>query len=379
MMRMALSLARRGVGKTAPNPAVGCVIVRDGAVVGRGWHKKAGTPHAEVHALNEAGKSAAGADVYVTLEPCAHFGKTPPCAKALIEARVARVFVAMVDPNPLVAGAGIEMLRRAGIEVETGLLEQPSRELNRPFIKWIQTKLPYVILKSALTLDGKSATANGDSRWVTGDQARREVHRLRGRMDAIMVGVGTVLKDDPLLTCRLPGGKNPLRVVVDSTLRIPLHAALLGVESDAGTLVATCSASAERIAALAARGAEVLHCKDGGEGVDLADLFARLGERGVQSVLLEGGSHLAGAALRAGLVDRCMIFLAPKLIGGAGIGLFAGEGVALMGDAIRLEGMTVRRVGADLLIEGEPGNVQGSTLKAKGKNCSYRSHAERRT
>lgn len=354
MMRMALALARRGVGKTAPNPAVGCVIVRDGAVVGRGWHKKAGTPHAEVHALNDAGDLAAGADAYVTLEPCSHYGKTPPCAKALIEARVARVFVGMVDPNPLVAGNGIEMLRGAGIEVEVGILEGECRELNRPFIKWIQTRRPYVILKSAVTLDGKTATASGDSKWITSDRARRDVHRLRGRVDAIMVGVGTVVKDDPLLNCRVPGGKDPLRVVVDSTLRIPLHAAVLGVRSDAGTVIATCSDDRSRMESVAARGAELLICKESGGCVDLLDLFARLGERGVQSVLLEGGSHLAGAALRAGLVDRCMIYLAPKLVGGAGMGLFAGEGAQLMGEAIRLEGMTVRRIGVDLLVEGNP-------------------------
>ena len=354
MMRQALALARRGVGKTSPNPAVGCLIVRDGVVVGRGWHKKAGTPHAEVHALNEAGELAAGADVYVTLEPCAHFGRTPPCAKALIEAKVARVYVAMVDPNPLVAGAGIEMLRQAGVEVETGLLEEPARALNRPFIKWIQTKLPFVVLKSALTMDGKTATANGDSRWITSDRSRREVHRLRGVVDAIMVGVGTVLTDDPQLTCRVPGGKDPMRVVVDSTLRIPRHAALLSVKSKAGTLIATCSRDAARLEAVRSRGARILSCRESGGQVDLADLLRRLGEIGVQSILLEGGSHLAGAALRAGLIDRCMIFLAPKLVGGAGIGLFAGDGVAMMGDAIRLEGMTVRRVGVDLVIEGTP-------------------------
>jgi diaminohydroxyphosphoribosylaminopyrimidine deaminase / 5-amino-6-(5-phosphoribosylamino)uracil reductase len=356
MMRQALALARRGVGKTSPNPAVGCVIVRDGVVVGRGWHKKAGTPHAEVHALKDAGELAAGADAYVTLEPCAHFGKTPPCALALMAAKVARVYVGMVDPNPLVSGAGIEMLREAGIEVETGLLEAECRALNLPFIKWIRTKLPYVVLKSALTLDGKSATANGDSRWITGDRSRREVHRLRGRMDAIMVGVGTVQKDDPLLTCRVPGGKDPLRVVVDSRLNIPLHAALLGVHSTAGTLVATCSRDAGRIEALRSRGAEILECEEREGRVDLADLFEKLGARGVQSILLEGGSHLAGAALRAGLIDRCLIFLAPKMVGGAGMGLFAGDGVALMGDAIALEEMTVRRIGADLVVAGAPAN-----------------------
>lgn len=354
MMRMALNLAKKGVGKTSPNPAVGCVIVRDGAVVGTGWHKKAGTPHAEVHALRAAGELAAGSDVYVTLEPCSHFGKTPPCAKALIEARVARVFVAMVDPNPVVSGRGIAMLREAGIEVEVGILEAESRAINRPFIKWILTRRPYVLLKSALTLDGKTATASGDSKWITSDAARREVHRLRGRMDAIMVGVGTVVKDDPLLSCRLPGGKDPLRVVVDTTLRMPLHSAMLDLSSRAGTVVATCSKDQVKIDALKARGAEIVQCRERGGVVDLDHLLELLGERGVQSVLLEGGSHLAGAALRAGLVDRCMFFLAPKLVGGTGTGLFAGEGVSLMADAIRLEGMTVRRVGPDLLVEGEP-------------------------
>jgi diaminohydroxyphosphoribosylaminopyrimidine deaminase / 5-amino-6-(5-phosphoribosylamino)uracil reductase len=354
MMRRALALARCGVGKTAPNPAVGCVIVRDGKIVGRGWHKKAGTPHAEVHALREAGELAAGADVYVTLEPCSHFGKTPPCAKALIAANVARVFVGMVDPNPLVAGSGVEMLRQAGIEVESGLLEKRCQELNRPFIKWIQTKLPHVILKSALTLDGKTATSNGDSKWITGDKSRLEVHRLRGRVDAIMVGVGTVIKDDPLLTCRVPGGKDPLRVVVDSTLRIPLHAAVLDVPSPAKTVVATCSRDWAKVEALKSRGAEVMICNERAGRVDLPDLFKRLGATGVQSVLLEGGSHLAGAALRGGLIDRCMIFFAPKVVGGDGFGLFAGEGVTMMGDAIHLEEMTVKRVGGDILVEGTP-------------------------
>jgi diaminohydroxyphosphoribosylaminopyrimidine deaminase / 5-amino-6-(5-phosphoribosylamino)uracil reductase len=354
MMRAALAEARRGLGKTAPNPVVGCLIVRDGAVVGRGWHKKAGTPHAEVHALHQAGELAAGADVYVTLEPCAHFGKTPPCARALVAAGVARVFVAMVDPNPLVAGKGIAILREAGIEVQVGLLEAAAREINLPFIKWMETKRPYVILKSALTMDGKSATAGGDSRWITGDRSRREVHRLRGVVDAIMVGVGTVVKDDPLLTCRVPGGKDPIRIVVDSTLRMPRHAAVFNPHSKARTIVATCSRDATQLAAVVSHGGEILACDELEGRVDLDHLFSQLGELGIQSILLEGGSHLAGAALRAGLIDRCLIFLAPKLVGGVGMGLFAGQGVAMMGDALRLEDMTVKRIGADLLVQGTP-------------------------
>lgn len=354
MMRAALALARRGVGKTSPNPAVGCVIVRDGVVVGRGWHKKAGTPHAEVHALNQAGPLAEGADVYVTLEPCAHFGKTPPCARALVAARVARVFVAMVDPNPLVSGKGIAILREAGIEVEVGLLGEAARGINLPFIKWIQTRRPYVILKSALTLDGKTATAGGDSRWITCDASRREVHRLRGVVDAIMVGVGTVIKDDPQLTCRVPDGKDPIRVVVDSRLSIPLNAAVFNPQSAARTVIATCGSDPESLAQLVSRGGEVIACAERDGKVDLEDLLEKLGALGIQSILLEGGSHLAGAALRAGLVDHCMIYLAPKFVAGEGYGLFAGEGVAMMGDAIRLEGMTVRRVGEDLVVEGKP-------------------------
>jgi diaminohydroxyphosphoribosylaminopyrimidine deaminase / 5-amino-6-(5-phosphoribosylamino)uracil reductase len=358
MMRAALALARKGVGKTAPNPAVGCVIVRDGVVVGKGWHKKAGTPHAEVHALNEAGELAAGADVYVTLEPCSHFGKTPPCARALVAAGVARVIVAMEDPNPLVSGRGIHILRSAGIEVIVGLLENEARELNLPFIKWIQTRRPFVILKSALTLDGKSATASGDSRWITGDKSRREVHRLRGVVDAIMVGVGTVIKDDPQLTCRISGGKDPIRIVVDSNLRIPLHAALFNAHSKAKTMIATCCPDSAKVAAVAAHGAEVIACAGRSGKVDLNHLFGQLGAMGIQSILLEGGSHLAGAALRAGLIDRLMIFIAPKLVAGVGMGLFAGQGVALMGDALRLEDVTVRRVGADILVQARPVDVR---------------------
>jgi diaminohydroxyphosphoribosylaminopyrimidine deaminase/5-amino-6-(5-phosphoribosylamino)uracil reductase len=262
------------------------------------------------------------------------------------------------DPNPLVSGRGIHILRSAGIEVVVGLLEREARELNLPFIKWIQTRRPYVILKSALTLDGKSATASGDSRWITCDTSRREVHRLRGVVDAIMVGVGTVIKDDPQLTCRVPGGKDPIRIVVDSGLRIPLHAALFNTHSEAKTMVATCCPDSAKVAAVAAHGAEVIACAGRGGKVDLNHLFGQLGAMGIQSILLEGGSHLAGAALRAGLIDRLMIFFAPKLVGGVGMGLFAGQGVALMGDALRLEDVTVQRVGADIVVQARPVNVR---------------------
>ena len=354
MMRHALALARKGAGRTAPNPAVGCVIVNSGTIVGEGWHRKAGTPHAEVHALRRAGSAARGADVYVTLEPCAHHGKTPPCAEALIEARVRRVFAAMEDPNPKVSGRGFEMLRAAGIEVDIGHLERESRLLNEPFIKHVTTSLPFVILKSALTLDGKTATENGDSKWITNDRSRRYVHRLRAMVDAVMVGIGTVVADDPQLTSRIAGGRDPLRVVVDSGLSIPLHVRLLHLHSASRTVIATLASSGQKVDTLREYGAEVLPCTEREGRVDLRDLLARLGAMGVQSVLLEGGSRLAGEALRLGLIDKFLFFYAPKVIGGDGVGLFAGKGAATMADAVALRDIKVRRFGTDIMIEGYP-------------------------
>lgn len=361
-MKRAIALARRGVGRTAPNPAVGCVIVRDGAIIGEGWHKKAGTPHAEVHALRRAGGAARGADVYVTLEPCAHFGKTPPCAEALIAAGVKRVFAAMVDPNPKVSAKGIEMLRTAGIEVNLGLLEGESRLLNGPFIKHVTTGLPFVILKSALTLDGKTATASGDSKWITNDKSRRYVHKLRAMVDAVMVGVGTVAADDPQLTSRIAGGKDPIRVIVDSALNIPLHCRALHLDSPSRTVIATLEGAAPETAEkIRGYGGEILQCRERDGRVDLRDLLARLGGMGIQSVLLEGGSTLAGEALRLQLIDKFLLFYAPKIIGGEGPGLFAGRGKGKMADAVQLKDLKIRRFGEDILIEGYP---EGQCLPA---------------
>lgn len=353
-MRLALTLARKGLGATSPNPVVGCVIVRDGEVVGEGWHLKAGTPHAEVHALTAAGRHAASADVYVTLEPCSHFGKTPPCADALIDAGVARVFVGMTDPNPKVAGSGIVKLMDAGIDVLVGCLEEECRAINRPFIKHVTTGLPFVTLKSAMTLDGKTATSSGDSRWVTAEPARRHVHILRGISDAVMVGIGTVLADDPILTCRVEGGRDPLRVVVDSSLRIPLSAKVLNLDSPARTLIATVSTDKDRIAALIDAGAEVMVCKEKGGRVDLPSLLKKLGERGIQSVLLEGGAGLAGSFIRGQCIDSCLLFYSPRLLGGDGTGLFSGGAIERMADAVPLENLSVRQCGVDIMVEGEP-------------------------
>jgi diaminohydroxyphosphoribosylaminopyrimidine deaminase/5-amino-6-(5-phosphoribosylamino)uracil reductase len=354
MMRRALVLARKGVGRTSPNPAVGCVIVRDGQIVGEGWHHKAGTPHAEIHALQQAMDLARGADLYVTLEPCSHYGKTPPCAEAVIAAGVARVFVGMIDPNPLVSGAGVARLRAAGIRVETGLLEEACRTVNRPFIKHVTTGLPFVTMKSAMTLDGRTATISGDSRWISSPASRRLVHRLRAGTDAVMTGAGTLLADDPQLTVRLAIGRNPLRIVIDSRLETPASARIFEDIAQAPLLIATASSDAGKIARLEEKGAEVLCCQERDGAVDLADLLARLGARGVQSVLLEAGERLCGEMLRQGLIDRFLIFIAPKLVGGAGRGLFAGSGAALMQAAVPLQIQKISRVGGDILVEAFP-------------------------
>ncbi|OHB27376.1 MAG: riboflavin biosynthesis protein RibD [Desulfuromonadaceae bacterium GWC2_58_13] len=355
-MDRALALARKGEGRTRPNPAVGAVIVAGAEVVGEGYHPEAGQPHAEIFALRQAGVLARGADLYVTLEPCSHQGRTGPCADAVIAAGIARVFVGVGDPNPQVGGRGIDRLRAAGIEVQVGIREAECRRLIAPFAKHVTTGLPLVTLKSAVTLDGKTATATGDSQWISGPASRLHVHRLRDRVDAILVGVGTVLHDDPQLTTRLPeGGRNPLRVVVDSRLRIPADARLLRDLDSAPTLIATTSrASSETVKRLGRQGVETL-VLDGPNGrVDLPALLVQLGQRGVQHLLLEGGSGLNNAMLQSGLIDRMMVFVAPKLVGGSdGFGIFAGAGVLRLADAPILTDVRSSRFDDDILIEGE--------------------------
>jgi diaminohydroxyphosphoribosylaminopyrimidine deaminase/5-amino-6-(5-phosphoribosylamino)uracil reductase len=355
-MRRALELARLGEGRTRPNPAVGAVIVCDGEVVGEGYHPQAGEPHAEIFALRQAGEKARGAELFVTLEPCSHHGRTGPCAEAVLAAGIRRVCIGTVDPNPQVAGRGIARLQACGVEVCAGVLEAECRRLIAPFAKHITTGLPFVVLKSAMTLDGRTATVTGDSRWITGSESRAWVHQLRDRMDAVMVGIGTLLRDDPLLTTRLPeGGRDAARIVVDSGLRIPESAAILRVESAAPTIIATTHAApAEKIARLEARGAQILVIAAGEGGVDLRDLLRQLGASGIQSILLEGGNILNAAALRAGLIDRVMIFIAPLLLGsGEAPGIFAGRGAERLVDALKLTAVQVRRFGDDTLIEGE--------------------------
>jgi diaminohydroxyphosphoribosylaminopyrimidine deaminase/5-amino-6-(5-phosphoribosylamino)uracil reductase len=351
-MRLALREARRGLGRTSPNPAVGAVLVKRGRVVGRGHHARAGAPHAEVAAIRDAGARARGADLYTTLEPCDHFGRTPPCSLAILEAGVRRVYSGSSDPNPRVNGRGIRRLRRAGVEVETGLLREDCDGLNETWFRYIQSGRPHVTLKVAATLDGRIATSAGDSRWVTGAPARALVHRLRDAADAVLVGSGTARADDPRLTTRIPGkrGRDPIRVVLDSRLELPPDLRLFRQRSEAPTLVAHVSGTPP---AKLPRGVEYLRCKARRGRVDLADLLARLGRRGVTTVLAEGGAEVARSLLEGGQVDRLMLFLAPKLAGG-GLSWLPGTGPARMADALALHDLEVRRVGRDLLLTCRP-------------------------
>ncbi len=355
-MQLALDLARQGEGRTRPNPPVGAVVVRQGRVVGRGFHPAAGEPHAEIFALLEAGELAQGADLYVTLEPCSHVGRTGPCCEAVIAAGISRVFIGVSDPNPLVAGRGLERLRSAGILVETGLLADDCRWLIAPFAKHVSCGLPHVTLKAAMTLDGNIATSAGESRWITGPASRERVHRLRHQCDAIMVGIGTVLADNPRLTTRLPegGGRDPLRVVVDSRLLTPEDAAIVSSAVTIPTIIATTGSSPEgKAQRLRQLGVEVIRIDGPDDAVELTGLMRTLGERGLQRILLEGGGRLNSAAWKAGIVDRVMLFFAPLLLGGRGIGVFAGSGVEFLGDAVRLSPLRMERIGDDTLIEGE--------------------------
>jgi len=353
-MKRALSLARKGVGATSPNPAVGCVIVKDGTIIGEGWHRKAGTPHAEIHALNMAGEAARGADVYVTLEPCCHTGATPPCSEALIRAGVRRVVAGMRDPNPRVNGGGFAALKQAGIETSCGLLERDCRAINLPFIKHSTTGLPYVTYKCAMTLDGKIASVTGESRWISGVESRKYVHRMRAQSDAVMVGVDTILADNPQLTVRHVRGRNPLRVIVDSTLRTPTSVEILSIELAKKTVIATTVENLSVHQRYLHNGATVLVCNAHQGRVDLRDLFGKLGKLGIQSILLEGGSRLAGDALTRGLIDKCVFFYAPKVVGSDGFSPFAITGITDMSLSLAFTTLSVQRMGHDIVVTARP-------------------------
>lgn len=356
-MRMALWEAKKGIGRTSPNPCVGALVVKNGRVVGKGYHKKAGTPHAEVHALHDAGPKAKGATLYVTLEPCNHTGRTPPCTEAVLQAGIAQVVIGMNDPNPQVAGGGAKYLAAHGLTVISGVLEQKCREINQPFIKHSATGLPWVILKAGMSLDGRIAAIPGKATMITGKQSLARVHTLRSQVDAIMVGIGTALADDPSLTARLAkagSGRDPLRVVLDAGLRMSPSAKMLQQNSAAGTLVFCArGADSEKRSVLEAAGAVVKTVPAASRGgLDIKAVLKVLGQAQVTSLLVEGGSRVHGSFLDAGQVDQLLLFVAPKFLGNQGVPLATLPGNKKKKDLPNLKIIKTRRYGEDVLIEG---------------------------
>lgn len=352
-MRLAIELAKQGCGWVNPNPMVGAVIVKNGRIIGRGYHQKYGEFHAERNALADCQTSAAGATLYVTLEPCCHHGKTPPCTEAVIESEISRVVVGSSDPNPLVAGKGIAMLRAHGIEVIEHVAKEECDKLNESFFYYIQNKIPYVVMKYAMTMDGKIATHTGESRWITGERARHRVHEDRHRYSAILVGIGTVLADDPMLTCRLENSRNPLRVVCDTGLRIPPQAKIITTTHIAPTLIVTAVTDIDRHQPYLAAGCEVMVVPQKSNQIDLNCLMQRLGERQIDSLLLEGGGTLNWSALQSGIVNKVQAYIAPKLFGGSGKTPVEGFGVDSPIDAFRLSAPVITQLGDDVLFESE--------------------------
>lgn len=355
-MHMALELALQGRGYTSPNPMVGAVVVRNGAVVGRGYHQVPGGPHAEVHAIDAAGAEAQGATLYVTLEPCNHTGRTPPCTVKILGAGIQRVVIGMKDPNPHVTGGGAEFLKSRGIDVRLGVCEEEARKLNEAFVKYIRTGRPFVTAKCAATLDGRMATRTRDSKWITGETARAFVHELRHAADAILVGVGTIAADDPLLTARLSDRrpKDPIRVILDTHLRIAPAARVLNHTSAADTwVVAGRGVSAESKDRVVRKGVRVIEAETRDGRVDMGPLMAQLGAMGVTQILIEGGSRVFASAFQAGIVDKVRFFFAPLILGGDdGVPVCTGAGAEWIKDGIRLDRVATRRFGDDVMIEG---------------------------
>lgn len=354
-MSMAIELALRAQGRTNPNPLVGAIVVKDSRIVGKGYHKKCGTPHAEIHALRAAGQKAKGATLYVTLEPCNHFGRTPPCTDAIIASGIKKVVMAMPDPNPITNGRGIRKLNKNGMKTIVGILKEEAAAINKPFIKFVTKKMPYVRLKVAESIDGKIATRSGDSRWITADDSRRYVHELRGKVDAVMVGVGTLLKDDPLLLSKVPGSTQPIRIVVDSTLKTPTNARIFLKKDKYSVVIATTKeASFKKAELFAKNGISILFCKTKNGMVDLRDLLKKLSMLNIVDLMVEGGGELAASLIEEKLVDKFSFFIAPKIIGGRQARTpVEGSGIDKMKDAVLLKNVSVRRFTRDILIEAE--------------------------
>jgi diaminohydroxyphosphoribosylaminopyrimidine deaminase/5-amino-6-(5-phosphoribosylamino)uracil reductase len=351
-MRAALEEAEKGLGWVNPNPMVGAVIVKDGEIIGKGYHRKFGDWHAERNALAACKRDPAGGTLYVTLEPCCHHGRTPPCTDAVIESGIKTVVIGSGDPNPRVAGGGIKLLEQHGITVIRGVLEEECAELNEVFFHYITENTPFTVMKYAITLDGKTATVSGKSRWITGEAAREYVHLSRHRYSAIITGVGTVIADDPLLTCRLPGCKNPVRVICDTDLRIPPDSKIVETAADVSTIVATASSEGEKAAALREKGVEILPVPRKGDHIDLKRLMAVLGEKKIDSALLEGGAALNATALQSGVVHKVQAYIAPKIFGGAAAkSAVGGAGIDSPGDAFLLKDRRLTVLGDDLLLE----------------------------
>jgi diaminohydroxyphosphoribosylaminopyrimidine deaminase / 5-amino-6-(5-phosphoribosylamino)uracil reductase len=353
-MQRALELAEKGRGWTYPNPMVGAVIVKDGRIIGEGYHERCGQGHAEVNAFKNATEDVENAELYVTLEPCSHHGKTPPCADLIISKKIKRVVIAALDPNPLVSGRGVKKLEDAGIEVVSGLLAEESITLNEIFMKYIRKKEPFVLLKSAMTLDGKIATVSGESKWISNETSRAHGQKLRNQYMSILVGVQTVIEDDPQLTCRIEGGKNPIRIVADSSLRIPENAKILEDQESASTILAIAKASdSEKKKRLEERGIRIIEFADEKGRVDLKKLFLQLGTEGIDSILIEGGGTLAGSVIQTGMVDRVITYIAPILVGGKNAkSPVAGEGVAELSQALKLEKLEVIPLDGDVALTG---------------------------
>ena len=353
-MNLALNLARGTLGQTSPNPVVGAVLVKDGQIIGMGAHLRAGEPHAEVHAVQMAGDQVKGSTLYVTLEPCSHYGKTPPCSDLIIKSGVKKVFVATTDPNPQVAGTGIERMTKAGIEVKVGILQEEARDLNKIFFYNIQTGLPYVTLKSAASLDGKTATVTGESKWITGEESRADVHHLRHQHDGIMVGINTVLKDNPSLTTRLlVGGKNPIRIILDTHLRTPLDAQVI-IDQQAPTWIVTgAEVDQNRVSQFSELGIEVLKMES--QKISIKEMIVVLGKRGITSLFVEGGAEVHGSFLKEHAFQQIITYIAPKLIGGKNAPTsFGGQGIEHIAEAVSLNIKQVDLIGSDIRIIAEP-------------------------
>ncbi len=370
-MQKALAIAAKGQGRTSPNPMVGAVIVKGNKIIAEGYHRKAGTPHAEVAALKKAGAKAKGATLYINLEPCCHTDKkTPPCSKAIIKSGIKKAVIAMIDPNPKVSGRGIKELKNAGIETEVGIMGTEAKRLNKAFIKFITRKEPFVILKVAQSLDGKIATASGKSKWITSEEARKHVHKMRNEVDAVLVGINTVKKDNPSLTCRIQGGRNPYRIIVDSRLQIPLNAKVLKHKDGKTILATTRKTPVKKINFLKKRGNKVLIVKGRAgkvhpigqkappglsNGVNLKALMKELGRLNIASLMIEGGSSINASALSSKIVDKIMFFISPKIIGGTdAVPSVGGKSPASLRNAVRIKNPQVKIIGEDILLEGYP-------------------------